>query len=211
MALSHSLWQHNLCSAVQPTLLRRAYFSTEMTDRFSLQTVMCCNQLIHSSSWIFIYLTTRLLTCLIGRYSFKSVLVLLSACHHSCLPYFASCLIILSLPPLTRHGSLFVPFRACHLTHLGYKERVGGGWMNIKAILFLFVLDVVWEASQFYDIFFTVSLIWLYAYGIRIKCWYWQKCAVGWIGSKIWHSLDTVWYVKCMVLSVDRIYEQMEL
>jgi len=46
MALSHSLWQHSLCSAVQPTLLHLAYFSTEMTARFSIQTVMFCNQSI---------------------------------------------------------------------------------------------------------------------------------------------------------------------
>jgi len=51
--------------------------------------------------------------------------------------------------------------------------------MNIKAILFLFVSDVEWEATQFYDIFFTISLILIYAYGIRIKCLYWQKFAVG--------------------------------
>lgn len=40
--------------------------------------------------------------------------------------------------------------------------------MNVKAIVFLFVLDVVWAATQFYDIYFTVSLILIYANGIRM-------------------------------------------
>jgi len=42
--------------------------------------------------------------------------------------------------------------------------------MNIKAILFSSVLGVEWEATRFYDIYFTVSLILIYANGIRIKC-----------------------------------------
>jgi hypothetical protein len=42
--------------------------------------------------------------------------------------------------------------------------------MIIKAILFLFVLGVEWEGTRFYDVYFTVSLILIYANGIRIKC-----------------------------------------
>jgi hypothetical protein len=40
--------------------------------------------------------------------------------------------------------------------------------MNVKAVVCLFVLDVVWAAIQFYDIYFTVSLI--YSNGIRMEC-----------------------------------------
>jgi hypothetical protein len=42
-------------------------------------------EFIRSSIWISIYPTTRFLTSLIGRYSFKPLLLLLSACRHSCL------------------------------------------------------------------------------------------------------------------------------
>ena len=100
-----------------------------MTARFPLQNVMCCGQHVWVNSfkqfWISLYLTIRLLTCLIGRYSFKPLLASLSACRHSCLPYCASCLIVLSLPSPTRHGSLFVPFRGMPFDTFGLQRACG--------------------------------------------------------------------------------------